>query len=175
MLRAAEVYARDDQVVAEIVQETWISVLRGLDGFEGRSLLRTWIFTILGNCARRRGKMEARSAPFSSLRAGGGEDSEPDCFFATNHPRWASCWSTINRRWEALPEDVLTAEEAESAIAEKLKALPATQAAVITLRDVEGLSSEEVCSLLGLSAGNQRVLLHRARLAIRRALQEMLD
>jgi RNA polymerase sigma-70 factor (ECF subfamily) len=175
MLRVAGVYAPDRQVAAEIVQETWIAVLRGLESFEGRSSLRTWIFTILGNCARRRAKMEARSVPLSSIEAAGGEESELDCFFAANHPRWAACWSTINTRWEALPEDALTTQEAESAILEKLRSLPRSQSAVITLRDLEGLSSDEVCSLLGLSPGNQRVLLHRARLAIRRALQEALD
>ena len=175
MLRVAGVYAPDSQVAAEIVQETWIAVLRGLEGFECRSSLRTWVFTILGNCARRRAKMEARSAPLSSVETAREQESELDSFFAANHPRWASSWTTINTRWEALPEDALTTQEAEGAIVEKLRALPPSQAAVITLRDLEGLSSHEVCSLLGLSPGNQRVLLHRARLAIRRALQESLD
>ncbi len=175
MLRVAGVYVRDEQVAAEVVQETWIAVLRGLEGFEGRSSLRTWVFTILGNCARRRAKTEARSTPLSSLAASGGEMSEPDGFFAANHPRWASCWTTINTRWEALPEHALSTQEAERAIIEKLRSLPANQAAVITLRDLEGLSSEEVCSLLELSPGNQRVLLHRARLAIWRTLQEALS
>jgi len=175
LLRAARVYTPDRQVAAEIVQETWIAVLRGLEGFEGRSSLRTWVFTVLGNCARRRAKIEARSAPLSSLEAARGEESELDCFFAANHPRWASCWTTINTRWEALPEDALTTQEANSAIRERLRSLPPAQSAVITLRDVEGLSSEEVCSLLRLSPGNQRVLLHRARLAIRRTLEEAID
>jgi len=175
MLRVAGVYARDSQVAAEIVQETWMAVLRGLGGFESRSSLRTWVFTILGNCASRRTKMEARSTPLSSLEVSGGEQDELECFFGANHPRWASCWTTINNRWDALPEDSLSAREAERAIVEKLKLLPPSQSAVITLRDLEGLSSDEVCSLLGLSHGNQRVLLHRARLAIRRALQEVLD
>ncbi|MDQ2982261.1 MAG: sigma-70 family RNA polymerase sigma factor [Actinomycetota bacterium] len=162
-------------MAAEIVQETWIAVLRGLERFEGRSSLRTWVFTILGNCARRRAKLEARSTPLSSAEASRGEDTDLDCFFAANHPRWASCWTTINTRWDALPEDALTSQEAENAIVAKLRSLPPSQAAVITLRDVEGLSSDEVCSLLGLSPGNQRVLLHRARLAVRRMLQEALD
>lgn len=175
MLRVAEVYAPDSQVAAEIVQETWIAVLRGLEGFEGRSSLRTWVFTILGNCAQRRAKNEARSTPLSSLEAPGGEERELDCFFGANHPRWASCWTTINTRWEALPEDALTTRECQAAIMKKLRSLPPSQSAVMALRDIEGLSSEEVCSLLGLSAGNQRVLLHRARLAIRRTLQEALD
>jgi RNA polymerase sigma-70 factor (ECF subfamily) len=175
MLGVAGVYSRDRQVAAEIVQETWIAVLHGLEGFEGRSSLRTWVFTILVNCARRRAKLEARSTPLSSLDLGRGEEGELDSFFAANHPRWASCWSTINTRWETLPEDALTTREAADATVEKLRSLPPTQAAVITLRDVEGLSSEEVCSMLGLSPGNQRVLLHRARLAIRGALREVFD
>jgi RNA polymerase sigma-70 factor, ECF subfamily len=175
MLRVAGAYAPDTQVAAEIVQDTWIAVLRGLVSFEGRSSLRTWLFTILGNCARRRAKLEARSTPLSSLDASGDDESELDCFFSANHSRWASSWTTINARWEALPEDALASQEAESAIMEKLRSLPATQSAVITLRDLDGFSSDEVCSLLGLSPGNQRVLLHRARLAVRRALQEVRD
>ncbi|MDQ3669621.1 MAG: sigma-70 family RNA polymerase sigma factor [Actinomycetota bacterium] len=175
MLRAAGAYAPDRQVAAEIVQETWIAVLRGLEGFEGRSSLHTWVFTILGNCARRRAKLEARSTPLSALESSRGDESELDSFFGANHPRWASSWKTINIRWDTLPEDALATQEAESAIMEKLRSLPPSQSAVITLRDVEGLSSDEVCSLLGLSPGNQRVLLHRARLALRRALLEALD
>lgn len=175
MLRVARGYARDSQVAAEIVQETWLAVLRGLEGFEGRSPLRTWVFTILGNCALRRAKTEARSAPWSSLESSREEEDELDCFFDANHPRWASCWTTVNARWESLPEEALTTREAENAILEALTSLPPSQSAVITLRDLEGLSSIEVCSLLGLSPGNQRILLHRARLAVRRALQEALD
>lgn len=175
MLRVAGLYTRDKQVAAEIVQETWIAVLHGLEGFEGRASLRTWVFTILGNSARRKAKLEARSAPLSSLDAASGEESELDCFFEANHPRWASAWSTINTRWETLPEDALSSQEAERAIAMKLQSLPASQAAVITLRDIEGLTSDEVCAVLGLSPGNQRVLLHRARLAIRRTIQEVLE
>jgi RNA polymerase sigma-70 factor, ECF subfamily len=175
MLRLAGVYTRDTQVAAEIVQETWIAVLRGLDGFQGRSSLRTWVFTILRNCALRRSKMEDRSAPVSYLEHSGGDEGELNCFFDANHSRWPSCWTTINARWEALPEDALTTEEAERTIMEKLRSLPPSQAAVITLRDLEGFSSEEVCSLLALSPGNQRVLLHRARLAIRRSLRDVLE
>lgn len=174
MLRLAGAYAQDQQVAAEIVQETWIAVLRGLDRFESRSSLRTWIFTILANCARRRSRLEARSSPLSSLVGPNGDESELDQFFPANHTRWASCWSTINTRWEALPEEVLTRREARKAVAETLRSLPGGQAAVITLRDLEGFSSEEVCTLLGLSPGNQRLLLHRARLAIREALGEAL-
>ena len=175
MLRVARFYAPDGQVAAEIVQDTWIAVLRGLDKFEGRSSLRTWVFTILRRCAQRRAKSEARSIPLSSIGAAGGEEGELEYFFEANHPRWASCWTTINTRWESLPEGVLNTREAERAIAEQLRALPPSQAAVLVLCDVDGLSSEEVCSLLGLSPGNQRVLLHRARLAMRRSLEEALD
>ncbi len=174
LLRVARAYVRDSEVAAEIVQETWVAALGGLDNFEGRSSLRTWVFTILANCARRRGKTESRSAPFSSLNAGASEEIELDRFFPTNHHRWASCWTTINTRWEALPEEALSTEEANAAIMETLKSLPPNQAAVITLRDIEGWSSEEVCSLLVLSSANQRVLLHRARLAVRHALEGVL-
>ena len=175
MLRVASLYAPDEQVAAEIVQDTWIAVLGGLENFEGRSSLRTWVFTILGHCARRRAKMEARSMPLSSIGAAGGEENELKYFFPANHPRWASCWTTINTRWESLPEGALATREANGAIAEQLRALPASQYAVLVLRDLAGLSSEEVCSLLELSPGNQRVLLHRARLAMRHSLEEALD
>lgn len=175
MLRVAGAYAPDKQVAEEIVQETWIAVLRGLDGFEGRSSFRTWVFTILGNCAQRRAKTEARSAPMSSIGPAGGEEIELDCFFTAKHPRWADCWTTINIRWDALPEDALAAQEAERAMAKALESLPPSQCAVITLRDFEGFTSEEVCSLLELSPGNQRLLLHRGRLAIRRALGDVID
>ncbi len=174
MLRVAGAFAPDGQVAAEIVQETWIAVLRGLDAFEERSSLRTWVFTILANCARRRAKSEAHSTPISSLNTSGGDEREPECFFDANHSRWASCWTTINTRWDALPEDSLTTREADSSIMEALRALPENQSAVITLRDLEGFSSDQVCALLGVSPGNQRVLLHRARLAIRRALEQAL-
>jgi RNA polymerase sigma-70 factor (ECF subfamily) len=173
MLRVAGTYVRDQQVAAEIVQETWIAVLGGLDGFQGRSSLRNWIFTILGNCASRRAQNETRSAPASSLP--GADDDELNRFFEANHPRWASCWTTINPRWDALPENALTTAETQAAITAKLKALPPAQCAVITLRDLEGWSSEEVCTLLGLTPENQRVLLHRARLAVRRALERVLE
>ncbi len=174
MLRVADLYARDSQVAAEIVQETWVAVLRSLDNFEGRSSLRTWIFTILANCARRRTKKEARSAPFSSLDARADEENELDRFFAANHPRWASCWTTINTRWEALPEEALSTGEADAAMIETLRLLPPDQSVVITLRDIEGWSSDEVSKLLRITRGNQRVLLHRARLAVRRALEQTL-
>jgi RNA polymerase sigma-70 factor (ECF subfamily) len=175
MLRVADLYSRDSQVAAEIVQETWVAVLRSLDAFEGRSSLRTWVFTILANCARRRAKSEARSAPFSSLDGGAREESELNRFFAANHPRWASCWATINTRWEALPEEALSRAEADAAMIETLRALPPNHSVVITLRDIEGWSSQEVSTLLRITPGNQRVLLHRARLAVRRALEQTLD
>jgi RNA polymerase sigma-70 factor (ECF subfamily) len=174
MLRVARAFAPDSQVAAEIVQETWIAVLRGLEAFEERSSLRTWVFAILGNCARRRAKNEARSAPISSLGAAGEDEREPDGFFDANHSRWASCWTTVNTRWDSLPEESLVTREADNSVVEALRSLPPVQSAVITLRDLEGFSSDQVCSLLGLSAGNQRVLLHRARLAIRRALERAL-
>jgi len=175
MLRVAGLHARDGEVAAEIVQETWVAVLRSLDRFEGRSSLRTWVFTILANCARRRAKSEARSAPFSSVGDSAGEENELDRFFAANHQRWASCWTTINTRWEALPEDALSTSEADAAMTDTLKSLPPNQAVVLALRDIEGWSPDEVCTLLQMTAGNQRVLLHRARLAARRALEPTLE
>lgn len=175
MLRVARLYVRDRAVAEEVVQETWLSVLRSIDRFEGRSTLKTWLFTILTNTARRRSEREARSAPFSAL---GSEELEsgalPDegRFFDSGHPRWARAWSTVVASWDALPEDRLLAAETRGRFAHAVRELPETQRLVFTMRDVEGFPAEEVCNILGLTASNQRVLLHRARLKVRRALEQ---
>ncbi len=156
----------------EVVQESWISVLRGLDGFEGRSSLRTWIFTILANCAKKRAQLEGRSLPFASLDQGGGEPSvEPDRFFGADHPRWPRCWTTLVDDWEGIPDERLLSQEALGTIRTAIDRLPLAQRAVMTLRDVEGWSAEEACAFLGITDANQRVLLHRARASVRRRLE----
>jgi RNA polymerase sigma-70 factor, ECF subfamily len=177
LIRVALMYVRTRAVAEEVVQDTWIGVLRSLPRFEGRSSLRTWIFRILANQARTRARREARSVPFSSL-AGVDDDSpavDPDRFLAADHPAFPGHWATPPRSWAALPEEALLAGETRARVLAAIDALPAAQRTVILLRDVEGWSSDEVCDLLEISEGNQRVLLHRARAKVREALEEYLD
>jgi RNA polymerase sigma-70 factor, ECF subfamily len=158
----------------EVVQETWLAVITGIDRFEGRSSLKTWIYRILMNIARTRGVREARSVPFSSAgAAGGGEPTfSPDRF----HQRGlaAGHWSVPPQPWDELSDDRLLAEETLGLVRTAIEALPARQQAVITLRDLDGLSAAEVCELLDLTEANQRVLLHRARARVRQALEHHL-
>lgn len=172
MLRLARTVVRSRAVAEEVVQETWVRALGSLDRFEGRSSLRTWLYTILLNTARTRGEREARTVPFSAL-AGLDDDApavDPDRFRPAGE-QWAGGWKTFP---EALPEERLLAQETREMIAAAIETLPDGQRAVITLRDVEGWSAEEVCNVLGLSESNQRVLLHRARSKVRQALEDFL-
>ena len=177
LIRVALMYVRTRAVAEEVVQDTWIGVLQSLPRFEGRSSLRTWIFRILANQARSRAKREARSVPFSAL-AGDDDASpavDPDRFLPADHPAVPGHWASPPRSWAARPEDELLGRETRERISAAIDALPAAQRTVISLRDVEGWSSEEVCDLLAISEGNQRVLLHRARSKVRAALEEYLD
>ena len=177
MTRVAMVFVSRRAVAEEVVQEAWLNVVRGLDGFEAKSSLRTWIYAILGNCARRRAEQEQRLVPLSELAVeeASGEDLgvSPDRFFEGG--RWAGMWSSAVARWDDLPEERLLSSEVRTALLEAIDALPRMQRAVITLRDVEGWPPEEVCEYLGVADGNQRVLLHRARAAARAAIEQYLE
>jgi RNA polymerase sigma-70 factor (ECF subfamily) len=177
MLRIARMYVSTTAVAEEVVQEAWLGVLKGLDGFEGRSSLRTWIFRILVNIAKTRGAREARSVPFSSVWAPD-PDAEPavalDRFLPDSHERSPGHWAAAPATWETVPEERLLSKETIARVAEAIARLPANQREVIRLRDVLGWSSQEVCNALELSETNQRVLLHRARAKVRRALEEYL-
>ena len=176
MLRVAKLYVRSHAIAEEVVQETWLRILRSVDGFEARSSLRTWIFVILGNCARRRAESEGRSISFSALGAEREEPTvDPGRFFPAEHPRWAGMWTTLVDGWDELPDEVLMSSEARDKVTEAVTALPPNYATVFTLRDIEGWAGSEVCALLGISAENQRVLLHRARARIRAALEEYFE
>ena len=169
LLRMARMYLRDQAVAEEVVQETWIGVLRGIDRFEGRSSLKTWIYRILMNTARTRAKREARSVPFSAA-AGGDEPSvDPDRFLDADH-RHAGAWMLGPSEWQT-PEEELLQGETRDVILAAIDELPEAQRAVITMRDVEGFPPEEVSELLGVTDGNQRVLLHRARSKVRSAIE----
>jgi RNA polymerase sigma-70 factor, ECF subfamily len=175
LVRVARMYVSTQAAAEEVAQETWLAVLNGLPRFEGRSSLRTWIFRILTNIAKTRAKRDGRSLPFSALQDPA-RVPEPavgaDRFLDPDHPRWPGHWAA---RPEAWPEDALLATETRERLAEAIEALPATQRAVISLRDIEGWSSEEVRNALELSETNQRVLLHRARSKVRAALESYLD
>jgi RNA polymerase sigma-70 factor (ECF subfamily) len=170
--RVARGYVRTDEAVADVVQETWIGVLRGIDRFEGRSSLRTWVVSILMNVARSHAVKEARTVPFTAL-TGFGEDGEasfePERFQGPDGA-YPGHWTTPPTPWTDDPQAAALAAETRRIVVEAIAELPAGQRTVITLRDVEGWTGAEVCALLGLSEGNQRVLLHRARNRVRRAL-----
>ena len=162
MRRLALTFVRSRAVADEVVQEAWVGVLRGIDRFEGRASLKTWIYRIVANVARTRGVRESRSVPFSSLET---EDAsvDPERFAADGH------WASPVEPWQP----VLGAETRD-VIEQAIAALPGQQRQVIELRDVQGWSSEEVCNVLELTETNQRVLLHRARTKVRMALEQYL-
>jgi RNA polymerase sigma-70 factor (ECF subfamily) len=175
LVRVARIYVPTQAAAEEVAQETWLGVLNGLSRFEGRSSLRTWIFRILANIAKTRAQRDGRTLPFSALQDPS-RVPEPavdaDRFLDPEHPRWPGHWALKPEAW---PEEALLAAETRGRLAEAIEALPATQRAVISLRDIEGWSSEEVRNALGLSETNQRVLLHRARSKVRAALESYLD
>jgi RNA polymerase sigma-70 factor, ECF subfamily len=174
MLRLARVYVRDRAVAEEVVQEAWLGLLRGIDRFEGRSSIRTWLFRIVANLAKTRAVREGRSVPFSALAdAEDAGPSVPPERFRTPDDRWAGHWASPPEEW-ARPEEELLSSETRRVIDGAIHALPDNQRLVITLRDVEGWSSDEVCNVLELSETNQRVLLHRARTKVQHALDDYL-
>jgi RNA polymerase sigma-70 factor (ECF subfamily) len=176
MLRLARLYVADQTTAEEVVQETWLGALRGLDRFEGRSSLKTWLFNILTNRAKTRAVRDGRTIPFSALTdADEGDEAavDPDRFHPLGHPD-AGHWVSRPQSWRELPEERLLARETRERLQAAIDELPPTQRAVLTLRDVDGWSAEEVCNTLEISETNQRVLLHRARAKVRRALESYL-
>jgi RNA polymerase sigma-70 factor, ECF subfamily len=172
LLRLAMSYVATREQAEDAVAETWLGVLNGIDRFEGRSSLKTWIFRILVNRAKTKGVREQRSVPFSSLE-GGGEESEPSVDPARFAP--AGNWSVPPQSWEGLPEDRLLSAEARAVVDDAIARLPDSQRAVITLRDVQGCTAQEAADVLGLTEINQRVLLHRARSKVRARFEEYLS
>jgi RNA polymerase sigma-70 factor (ECF subfamily) len=178
LVRLALAYVQDRATAEEVAQDTWLGVLQGIGRFEGRSSLRTWIFRILVNRAKSRGVRERRSQPFSALAGERDEEDgptvDPDRFFPEGHAE-AGEWSAPPRPWEYRPDDRVLAGELRGVIAAALEDLPPRQRTVITLRDVQGWSADEVRAALDLSEGNQRVLLHRARAKVRRDVEQYFD
>jgi RNA polymerase sigma-70 factor (ECF subfamily) len=178
MLRVAMLYVRSRAVAEEVVQDAWLGVLKGIDRFEGRSSLKTWIFRILTNTAKTRSEREGRSLPFSSLSSDDFETDQPSVDpdrFRGDDDRWARHWSSSPRRFDALPEAHLLSCEAMDIVQRAVDALPDVQRTVLTMRDIVGFASEDVCEALGISEGNQRVLLHRARTRVRKVLEEYVE
>jgi len=172
LMRMALMFVRDRAVAEEVVQETWLAVLRGIDRFEGRSSLKTWIYRILINTAKTRGQRESRSVPFSAAVRGDEPAVDPDRFLEPGN-RFAGGWLLGPSEWQT-PEEELLQGETRMAILDAIERLPDAQRAVITMRDVEGLPAQEVAEMLGISDGNQRVLLHRARSKVRSAIEAYL-
>ena len=170
LVRVAMSYVPSRTVAEEVVQETWLGVLQGIDRFQERSSLKTWIFRILTNTAMTRGARERRVTPFCSLSGDDGAPFDADRFFGADHDRYPGQWQFGPTPWET-PEEELLSGEAREVILSAIEQLPPAQRAVISLRDVEGWPSDEVCDALELSEGNQRVLLHRARTKVRAALE----
>lgn len=175
MTRIACRYTPSHAVAEEVAQETWISVLRSIATFEGRSSFRTWLITILVNCARRQAATERRAVPFASLDDGAEAAVASSRFFPPDHPRWSGMWTTCVSSWSEVPDETFLAAEAMALVRHEIDRLPAQQRAVITLRDVCGMPAGEVCGLLDLTEGNERVLLHRARARVRRRLEQYVE
>ena len=170
MFRVARSFVDSAQSAEDVVQEAWLGMLSGLARFEGRSSLRTWTFTILVNRARTRGAREARTVPQPPLAT----RDEPGAYdwFPGPGGEATRTWSSIDvaSRWDTAPESAVLSRETLLQLDRAVSALPSRQRQVVTMRDVVGMSAEEVCAALGVSAANQRVLLHRARAALRTAL-----
>ena len=175
LLRLATAHVSSRSVAEEVVGDTWIAVIEGIDRFEGRSALRTWIFQILVNKARTRGKRDARTLPFSSLRRGDGDEPAVDADrFQGADGAYPGHWARPPVAWSS-PEERLASDEARDVMLRAIAGLPPRQQEVLVMRDVQGLSSEEARNALGVEETNQRVLLHRARSKVRAALEEHFD
>ena len=171
MLRLARARVDSRAIAEDVVQDTWVTVLRSLDRFQRRSTFRTWVLGIVVNIARSRARAERRSSQRHPDQAG--PVVEPARFLPGDHPRWPHHWAVEPVRWQT-PEDLLLAGEARDVIRRAVEALPAAQREVLVLRDLDGLTGAQVCDILGLTDTHQRVLLHRARSRVRNALERYL-
>jgi RNA polymerase sigma-70 factor, ECF subfamily len=177
LLRLARVFVPTRAVAEDVVQETWLAVIQGIDRFEGRSSLKTWLFRILTNRAKTRGEREGRVVPFSSAWRDELDPDEP----AVDPRRFhldgqnAGAWTSLPAPVPARPDEQLMTRELGKIVEGAVRKLPPSQREVITLRDVEGLPADEVCTLLEITESNQRVLLHRARSKVRAAVERYLE
>jgi RNA polymerase sigma-70 factor (ECF subfamily) len=171
MKRIALLFVSDPALADEVIQDAWIGVLRGLSTFQGRSSLKTWIFSILTNRAKTIARREGRYVPLASSDSDYEPAVSPDRFDPPG-TEWAGHWTTFPASWDTIPEARLLSDETQALIRRVIDALPPGQMRVIVLRDVEGWSSEEICNALEITETNQRVLLHRARSKVRQALED---
>jgi RNA polymerase sigma-70 factor (ECF subfamily) len=170
MLRVARCYVSSEASAEDVVQEAWLGALRGLANFEGRSRLKTWVLRIVVNIAKTWGERERRAGPLYSPGVSAGPTVDPRRFNDRESPD-AGAWRTPPPSWPALPEGEALTAEAYSVVASALAELPRSQRAVIALRDLDGYDASEVCEALGITSANQRVLLHRARAAVRQKVE----
>lgn len=176
MLWLARDFVSTNESAAEVVQDTWLAVIEGIDGFEGRSSFQTWVFRILVNVAKRRGVAEHRSLPFSSALPAdddSGPTVDPSRFQGADEP-YPHHWRALPVPWPS-PEQELLHRELGARISAALDELPRRQRMVVGLRDVHGYTAAEVCSILEITPANQRVLLHRARAFLRARIDEYLS
>ena len=174
LVRLALIYVHDRTVAEEVAQEAWLGMLTGLGRFAGRASLKTWLFGILINCAKASHRREARAIPFSVLEETG-EDAAPAVAperFRPAGDRWVGHWATPPEEW---PEAHLLAAETQRRVEQAVMRLPPHQRSVVTLRDLEGWTADEVCEVLDISPGNQRVLLHRARSQVRHEIESYVE
>ena len=177
MLRLARSFVSTDASAEEVVQDTWLAVLQGIDGFQGRSTLRTWVYRILVNTAKKRGVRESRIVPWASLQPRAediGPSVDPAAFRGASDD-YPGHWRSGPTPWQSVEpmrstESTVLTYEVRAQLTTALSSLPERQRVVVTLRDVIGHTSDEVCEMLDVSAGNQRVLLHRGRARLREML-----
>lgn len=177
MIRIARIYVHDPSMAEEVAQEAWLGVLHGLDGFQARSSLKTWIFRIVLNCARTRAAREQRSIPFSAAGEALIEGAEPAVdssrFHGPDDP-YHGGWVSFPPSWGQAPEQRVLSGEVRRLIGAAIDQLPPAQREVVIMRDVQGWTAEEVCQVMHVSESNQRVLLHRGRSKLRCALAHYL-
>lgn len=179
LVRLASIYVQDTTTAEEVAQETWLAVLSGLDRFEGRSSLKTWIYTIVTNKAKTRSQRENRMVSYTDLDET--VQNQPtvatDRFNDASADKWPDHWATgaAPVSWNDIPENQLLSQETFKRIREAIDVLPENQRLVITLHDMDEISVQEICNILGISESNQRVLLHRARARVRQALEDYLQ
>ncbi|MGI9539388.1 MAG: RNA polymerase sigma factor [Miltoncostaeaceae bacterium] len=176
LVRVARSYVGSEAVAEEVAQDTWVGALNGIDRFEARSSVKTWLYRILTNRALTRRDRERRSVPFSALASdeldGDSAALDVERFLPADHPQWPNHWAVTPETWAAGGEERALAAETREVIDTAIAALPPAQRTVITMRDIEGFSSEDVCNVLEITESNQRVLLHRARTRVRAALND---
>ena len=170
MLRLARSFVSTAATAEEVVQDTWLAVFQGIERFEGRSSLQTWVYRILVNIARKCGAREQRTVPWASLVEDGEPTVDPGRFRGA-HDQYPGGWLAFPERWPTTESEAL-AHEVRAGVAAAIERLPVRQQVVLTLRDIDGQTAEDVCSLLDISMANQRVLLHRARAAVRGHLEQ---